>query len=151
MNLPYRTLGPESIKGTFGWADEGSTLDDAMEFVVKNGMATRDFIPQYEFNPNRFKPGWQEAAKDCVPLEFYRLGSVDMYDETVSALLNGDAVWNAVNFMAHAMDAEELQKHGNEFGIWERNSWQPDDDMLLLGRQKIFRDAYVVREVTYSR
>jgi hypothetical protein len=60
-------------------------------------------------------------------------------------------VWNAVNFMAHAMDAEELQKHGNEFGIWERNSWQPDDDMLLLGRQKIFRDAYVVREVTYSR
>lgn len=149
-NLPYYTLAPESISGTFGWADKGGALDDAIDWIAVHGVAPRSLVPQYEFNPNNFSKGWEEAAKDCIPYEFYRLGSIDMWDETMTALLNGDSVYFAVMWLAHAMNAEELQKVDGEYCIWTPNSWKENQDMLLKGRKKIFDDAFVARRVTYS-
>lgn len=151
MNLPYVELAPESISGTFGWADEGGALDDAIDWIKENGVAPRSLVPQYNFNPNSWNPTWKDAAKNVVPLEYYQLGKKDMWAETMTALLNGDSVYFAVMWLMHAMNAEELQKRGNEYGIWTPNTWPEDQDMLLLGKKKIFDDAFVVREVTYSR
>jgi hypothetical protein len=151
MGLPYVQLAPESILGCNGYRNIGGFLDRALEWVSSNGMAPRSLVPQYAINPNTWNPEYKSAALNVVPLERFDLGTVDMWAECMTALLNGDSIYLAYDWLAHAMCGMELQKKGNEYGLWFPNTWKPEDTMLVFGQKKVPSEAYVVRAATYSR
>lgn len=151
MGLPYYQLAPESISGTFGFADRGGACDDAIAWVKEHGVASRQIVPQYNFNPSSWPAEWKNDALNCVALEVFDLGTKDMWAETMTALLTGESVYYGINWLRHAMNAEELQKVGNEYCVWTPNTWGAGQDMLLKGSKKIFDEAFVVREVTYAK
>ena len=152
MGLPYIQYAPESVSGTYGWSDAGSMCKHAIAWVKAHGIAPRSFVPQYSFNPKSFAVGWEQAALDCVALEVFDLGTKDIEAEVMTALLTGEAVHFGVDWLMHAMNYEEIQKQKNgEYGFWTPNTWGAGRDMLLLGSKKIPDEAYVVRQVTFSR
>ena len=151
MMLPYVQLAPESIAGTYGFRDQGGALDDAISYIQSHGVAPRSMVPIYNLKPTSWPAGWEQESLNCVPLEIFDLGTKDMYSECMTALLNGESIYFGINWLAHAMNFEEIQKVGIEYCFWTPNTWGQGQDMLLSGRKKIPDDAFVVRQVTYAR
>jgi len=150
-NLPYHQLAPESIAGTYNFKDQGGALDDALAYIATHGVAPRSMVPLYDLDPKTFIPGWAAKSLDVVPLERFDLGAKDMWAECVTALLSGDAIYIAYDWLSHAMNMEELQYKGTEICPWLPGTWGAGQDMLVSGSHKVPSEAYVVRQVTYSK
>ena len=149
MRRPYVQLAPESLLGCNGYNDIGWFLDKALEWASQYGMAPRSMVPQYAINPKLWDERYKQEALKYIPFERYDLGTKNMYDECMTALLSGDAVYVGYRWLRHAMDIESLQKQGNEYGFWTPNTWGEGNEMLLFGQKKIPDEAYVVRAMNY--
>lgn len=126
--LPHVDLNPWFIyqKTSGGW-DRGSSIDENLEFILKNGIAPESVWPRDKGWQTKPSDAAYEAALAFRDIEVFDIASID---EMVSALLTGCAVvygskGHAVVKIEHLDDDKGLDvnswgtdwKDGG-FGVW---------------------------------
>lgn len=129
--LPYRPLSPSSVAGpVVNYVDKGWYIEEALNYMVTNGVATTDYVPQTTNDRSKFKLGWKESAagnkvtkwRDIAPRDFQAQGSLVLQNNPVAA---------AVNWMGHAIPYVQLLDRYpnlrptdfNRYGMKYVNSW----------------------------
>jgi hypothetical protein len=148
---PHVDLCPESLGRDVNWRNAGNYCGSAIAAAAKWGMCDRSFSPKrYSLSPSTWTKGWEQEALSHRVLEWYELGTVNMWQEVVTALLLGHGVYFGVNWLSHAMWFSELQIVGEKIGAWTPNTWGDGEDMLLTGAKAIPDEAYVIRSSVWS-
>lgn len=152
QGLPFVQLSPESLAEDVGYRNAGNMLDSALAYAAKNGIATRDFVPQFKINPKDWKEGWKEDRKNYIPLEWFDLGGKDVWAETVTALLSGDGCFIGLDWWRHAVwyDMLGINDKG-QIGVHTPNSHGEGNDVWLFGSKAVpSMGSFVLRSITFS-
>jgi hypothetical protein len=140
QNRPYVELAPETLGGAVNWRNSGYYIDRALSYWAKHGMATREYIPDHEINPKRFKEGWEQNALLCVPTESIDFGYGDreyLWHVAVSMTLTGIFVpWIGLDWWRHAITYGKLVIDGGEVCPYTRNTHKRGDDRIIKGSRK---------------
>lgn len=137
--LSYTELAPESLGGVVGWSNAGGYMTRDLEWAADHGISPRDFCPTHVINPRSFKTGWQDAAKQYTPLEWFELGhSGDLWAECVTALLSGFPVYPGFAWWSHSVMLGGLTEDidGEIENSWGP-SWSDGGYAVLSGSKKV--------------
>ena len=152
MGLPPELLAPESLAECVNYRNAGYYLDRALEYAAKNGIARRQFVPQYKLNPKDWQAGWKEDRANFVPLEWWDLGGKNVWAETVTLLLNGMGCYVGLDWWSHAVFYDRLVIDGQRLGVHTPNTHGPGKDVNLFGSKAIpSMGSFGIRSVTYSK
>jgi hypothetical protein len=150
--LEFELLAPESLAELTGYRNRGYYLDRALEYAAKNGIARRQFVPQYKLSPQQWQAGWEQDRANFVPLEWWDIGGKDVWAETVTILLSGKGCYVGLDWWGHAVFYDRLVLDGNRLGIHTPNSHGPGQDVNLFGSKAIpSMGSFGVRSVTWSK
>ncbi len=154
---PPVRLSPFSLAWLVGWKNRGYYLDEAIAGAIERGIASEEFVPQYNLNPNTFKEGWEENALLYRPTMWWDTrrsdGDLEMIRQSLSLLKTGRPLSAGYNWWGHAtevcgMEWDETQLHGIVWVI--RNSHAEPDVIRLAGEKGIPDEAYCPRETSLS-
>jgi hypothetical protein len=149
--LPFQLLAPESLGGDVNWRSQGNMLDSALAYAAKNGIARRQFVPQYEINPKKFDPAWEKDRINFVPLEWWDLDGPDVWAATVTALLSGFGCYIGLDWWSHAVFYDRLVLDGKKIGVHTPNTHGPGNDVNLFdSKARPSLGSFVCRSVTYQ-
>ncbi|MFA5056500.1 MAG: hypothetical protein WC485_00165 [Opitutaceae bacterium] len=148
--LPFVQLQGESLIGVTGGRIQGYYLDKALTWMLKYGIASSEYVPQHEYNRNRWKPGYEQDALQYMPLEGFDGGARDIWAETITALVDGHGCYAAYNWARHAVWLDGLVLDGNRIGVHTPNTHGPGNDWTLFGSKAIPSELYVIRATTYN-
>lgn len=169
--LPFVRLSAGNLYGRInGGRDAGSTLADAIRELETRGVCRAELVPELEWRPHRWPPGWQEDARRFRVIEAWDCPS---FDHIASAIQLGFGVNIGIligsNFTpgpdgwipprsgragGHAMCAVGLARKGNTWGVKIVNSWGPRWGQRGFGiipesyfRDQLWTDGWAVRVV----
>lgn len=153
MGLPVILLGPTSLGGAVGWRNEGYYLDGAIDWAKKHGITPAEFLPDMlSINYRQFKTGWEDAALNFRPTEWWdtdRGAGVDsMISQCLTILGTGTSVHIAYGWWGHALCLDgliwdETQKYNIRWVI--RNSHDEDDHIEMTGDRGVPDEGYGIR------
>jgi hypothetical protein len=103
MGGEYIETAPESLGGCVGYRNVGNDMTSTLVWAMENGIALRKFVPKYSLNTRNWQSGWQADAATRKPVECFDLGQTDVWAETVSALLQGYAIYMGYSWWSHAL------------------------------------------------
>lgn len=153
QNQPYRRLSPTSVAAPIkNYRNQGGWGSQALEFIIKYGVAAEEFWPQNRIDQQYFEPSRENAALHKVT-EWWDLRSRN-FDEKASCLLANMPVPSGYSWMGHEMCSCDLivLKNGG-FGCRDLNSYSSDgtfDEYILTESRGAADDAVVPRTVTPS-
>ena len=150
MGLLQVQLAPESLSELTGGRNAGYYCDKAMQYVMRNGIAPREYVSQYELNQRKWKPGWQDARGNFRVLEGFDGGARNIWAETISVLLYGWPCYVGYDWWRHAVMLDGIVLDGNKIGVHAVNTHGPGKDVALFGSKAVPGELYVPRSVTYS-
>lgn len=145
-------LSPESLAEDVGFRNKGNSLDSALEYAAQYGIASREFVPQFDISKKNWKSGWEDNRKNYIPLEWWDLGGKDVWAETVTALLCGEGCYVGLSWWSHAVwyDMLGIDDKGR-IGVHTPNSHGEGKDVWLFGSKAIpSMGSFVIRSVTYA-
>ena len=149
---PYVELAPES-NGAAGWRNVGYYPEKAMAWWAKNGLATREYVPDHVLNTSRFKEGWKDDAAKCKVLEGIDCGYGQRelnWQRACTMLFNGKLVpWVGLNWWEHAVSYGKLVVQKGEVCPYTRNTHARNADRILTGRYKYPDSLIAIRELTF--
>jgi hypothetical protein len=145
-------LAPFSLGWLVGWRNRGFYLDGAIKGACEQGIASAEFVPEYELNTRNFKAGWEADALKYRPLEFFDTrrsdGEAKMIQQCLSILATGRPLYIAYNWWGHALQCCAMrwdEKERNSI-VWViRNSHNEKDVIELVGTKGVPDEAYGVR------
>jgi hypothetical protein len=151
-----KRLSPFSLGWLVNWRNEGYYVDKALAGARERGIATVEYVPEYNLNPQTFKPGWEADAMKHRPLEWWdtrrSLGTESMISQALAILKTGEAAPGALDWWGHAlpvvgMDWDESVSN-NIVWLW----WNSHDDGIIeiTGSRGVPDELYGVREVNWS-
>ena len=119
-------LSPEHLFGQVASWGEGSGLDEILQAMVKTGVCSRELIPQDNWRPSEWPPGWEAEAGQNKMREWIDLDA--RFDAVATALqrfrlcLVG-VYWPGTRRKGHGVCVTELWRAGENWGIGGPNSW----------------------------
>jgi len=151
QGLPYVELAPESLGGCVNYRSVGNSLDDALAWAAKHGIAPRSLVPAHNLRVQSWGAEWQKQAANHVPLEWWDLGAKSMWGETVSVLLTGGVVYAGYDWWGHAVKLDKLVLVGSEVCVSGPNSWGANQRFVLKGNRKMpSLGCFAPRSVSFS-
>lgn len=154
-----------------GGVDAGSTLDDNLNELVRNGAVPASVVGPLDWQPSRWPKNWKDAAAPYKVLEAW---DAPTFEEMVSAILLGFPVVYGImigsNFVVqpdgwvapkrgsgggHAMLGLGIVVENNRIGIITQNSWGTrwGRNGVAIVPQDYFTgwiDGYALRSAVYS-
>jgi len=137
------------------WRNSGYYCDRAIAGAREKGIAPVEYVPEYQLNPNKFKPGWQQEALKYRPIEWWDTGGTkqQMLKQVVSILATGRPLYVAYNWWGHALEMcglvwDESKSYNLIFYL--RNSHDESDVIAMTGYNAIPDEAYGVRACTIA-
>jgi hypothetical protein len=155
---PPVRLSPFSLGWLVDWRNRGYYIDKALAGAAERGIASEEFVPQYNLNPRSFKEGWEENALQHRPTGWWDTrradGEVQMIRQCLSILKTGRPLPAGYNWWGHAtevvgMEWDETQLHGIVWVI--RNSHDEPDVIRLAGERGIPDEAYGERSTSFPQ
>jgi len=154
QGMPHVMLSPESLGWLVNWRNQGYYLDAAIKGARDRGIATREYVPQHQLNPGRFKVGWEKNAKLYRPLEWWdtrRTSDVSMLLQCATGLASGRPGYIAYNWWGHALELVGLRYQVDLYlnVAWIiRNSHGERDYIELTGTRGVPDECYFPRTVS---
>lgn len=145
-------LSADSLAEDVGFRNAGNSLDSALEYAATHGIASREFVPQYDIKQKNWKPGWEVDRQNYIPLEWWDLGGKDIWAETVTSLLSGHGCYVGYNWASHAvwLDMLGINDKG-QIMVHTPNSHGEGNDWWLVGSRAIpSMGSFVIRSMTLS-
>lgn len=151
-NMAYRDLAFESGGGAVGYRKVGNSLDSSLAYVAKHGFCRRSYVPDLSTNPREWEDGWEEDALLNRPTEWWDVGAVDVWKETVSILLTGMPVYVGLLWWGHAVMYDELVIVDGEICPHSPNTHGDGQDVILKGKKKYpSLGCFAPRVATFSQ
>lgn len=148
MNLPYVKLSPASVAAPVkGYSNSGGWGGEALEYIVKHGVASVDFWPANAISRQYFDSS-RDNAKLHIVTEWLDL-KPRSFDQKMTLLLNRIPVPSGYNWMRHEMCGFDptIDANGN-FGCIDRNSWGKNQEWYALSERYGTPDDAVAPYVT---
>jgi hypothetical protein len=148
---PPIRLAPFSLGWLVGWKNQGFYLDGALAGAKERGIASAEYVPEYNLKPKTFKAGWEDNAKLIRPDEVWDTdpsSTTKMIQHCISILATGRSLYIAHNWWSHALEIcgvnwNEKEKYNLE---WiHRNSHDEKDVIILTGDRGVPDEAYGIR------
>jgi len=112
-----------------------------------------EFVPEYESNPSRFKPGGQEEAKKYRPLEWWDVNTnrtaQDVIRQCLTILATGRPLYVAYNWWAHALVCVGLVWDQSRV-VWQLWNSHGDGVIEISGSRGVPDEAYGVRATSWG-
>ena len=176
MGLQNKRVSPAYIYGGINdGVDQGSTLEDGMARLIKNGYVFTDIVPEFNFNPNQWPEGVDNIAQTRTVTEAWLCPT---FEHIASASLCGFAVvvgvfWGNRDAIdqngwlsddpsggiagGHALATFSIAKRGNRFGMKTVNSWGDEwgaAGWCILPEQRFrgpFKGAWAIRQLSIAK
>lgn len=155
--LAPRRLSPFSLGWLVNWRNTGYYCDRAIAGARERGIASVDYVPEYELNPKRFKDDWEKDALNHRPSQWwdtYKQNDLFMIRQCLTILRTGRAGYVAYNWWSHALEVCGMHWDESElYGIvWDlRNSHGEDDVIQLTGRYGVPDEFYGLQQTSLPR
>ena len=152
MGQPFVQLSPESLAEDVGYRNRGNSLDSALEYASKYGVASRATVPQHKISESQWNPQYKDERQLFMPLEWYDLGGKNVWAETVTALLMGFGCYVGYDWASHAVFLDMLAVNDKgQITAHTPNSHGPKNDWWLSGFKAIpSMGSFVLRSVTLA-
>jgi hypothetical protein len=147
-------LAPFSLGWLVGWKNQGYYCDRAIAGAKDKGIASAEFVPEYNTNYNQFKSGWQQDALNYRPTEWWDMGgsgNTAKIQQCLTILATGRALYVAYNWWGHALEVCGMRWDESEQNnvVWIlRNSHNENDVIELTGSKGVPDEAYGVRSTS---
>lgn len=159
--LPYLHLSPSSVACPItGFRNVGGYPEEACKFMVDNGVATTDFVPETTVDRSDFKVGWKESASCNRVTEWLDVGA-DAQMQNTMLLLNFPLIC-AHNWWGHAikhlrlidrnisMAASNPLRYGRIFLNSWSESYGDGGCGTLEGNRAIADTAYGIQQAKFA-
>jgi len=151
---PPIRLSPFSLGWMVKWRNAGYYLDAAILGAKQRGIASADFVPEYNLNPQSFRKGWQTNALLYRPLEWWDTQpdrAHSMTSQCLTILATGRPCYVSWYWWSHAaevvaLDWDESLKVPVTWTV--RNSHAELDFIELTGDRAVPDEAYGVRAIS---
>lgn len=156
MGLPFVKFSPSSVAAPImNFANVGGWPEQALDWIMKNGIAPVSHVPYVTTNPRDFKPGWKEEAAKYKIVKSEAVGKNKQ--RIGSKLLQRKPLCSAFMFMSHAMAPLALTDDNprlpvNEptrYGLRVLNSHN-DGIMKLEGRRAMPDSAFAISQANFA-
>lgn len=147
-------LAPFSLGWLVNWQNAGYYLDAAIKGARERGIASAEFVPEYNLIPRSYREGWEKNAMRYRPLEWWdtrRSSDSEMLRQCATVLASGRPGYVAYNWWGHAVELVALnwdETLRNNVAWVIRNSHGEDDLIELTGSRGVPDEAYGVRTVS---
>lgn len=125
--LPYIELAPESVGGPInGWRNEGGMPDEALEYIVQNGMCPQSYLDRANsLSPSRWKDGWKAAALLFRAVEYIGSVASKLWDFACTCALRNIPTVPWFNWWSHCISGSYQLRvtSGGIIEILNRNNW----------------------------
>lgn len=150
-------LAPFSLGWQVGWRNRGNSLDTALKGACERGIASSEYVPEYELDYRKFKQGWEQNALNHRPTEFYDTrrseGEKSMILQCLTILATSRPLYIAYNWWGHALECIGMRWDETERNniVWIiRNSHGEKKPIELVGVKGVPDEAYGVRATSFS-
>jgi hypothetical protein len=153
---PPVRLAPFSLGWLVDWQNRGYYLDATIKGAKDRGIASAEYVPEYNLNPSTFKAGWEEDAYNYRPLEWWDTpysSDDQMIQYMITILATGRACYVAYNWWGHALEVCGInwnESQSNNIEVVLRNSHAEDDVIILTGSRAIPDELYGVRASSFA-
>jgi len=155
-NQDHVRLSPFSLGWLVDWKNAGYYLDGTIKGARDRGIATIEYVPEYNLRPNTFKPGWEQDALKYRVLEWWDTQGTSaqtMLQHCATILSMGRPCFVAYNFWGHALELVALnwdQRYPNNV-VWVlRNSHGELEVIGLTGSRGVPDEAYGPRSTSLA-
>lgn len=154
--LPYVPLSPSSVAGPImNFANVGGWPEQALDWIMKHGVAPVSHVPYVTTNPREFKAEWQKEALKFRISKFENVGKNKQ--RIGSKLLTRKPLCSAFMFMEHAMAPLALTDDNprlpvdepTRYGLRVLNSHN-DGIMKLEGRRAMPDSAFAIAQTNFA-
>lgn len=141
-------LSPFSLGWLTGWRNAGFYCDRAIAGARERGIASAEFVPEWNLRPSTFKPGWEQDALNyrCGKWwDTYKQNEIMMLQQCLTILRTGTALYVAYNWWSHALELVAMlwdETERNNVVIVLRNSHAEPDVIELAGSRAVPDEAY---------
>lgn len=161
QGLPPRRLAPFSLAWLVRWQNAGFYPDRAIAGANERGIATADFVPEYNLDPSSYKPGWEADALRYRPLEWWdtrRDSELSMIAQCLTMLHVGTPLYVAYHNWGgsrrgHALECVGMLWDETERNnvVWLlRNSHDEPGPIEVAGTNSVPDEAFGVREISLA-
>jgi len=153
---PAVRLSPFSLGWLVRWQNSGYYLDATIEGARDRGIASAEFVPEYNLSPRSFEDGWEKDARLHRPLEWWdtnKRSDSQMLQQCATILASGRPCYVAYNWWGHALELVGLtydSRLANNVAWVLRNSHGEDDFIELTGSRGVPDEAYGVRATSLA-
>jgi len=150
-------LSPFSLGWLTGWSNQGYYCDRAIAGARDRGIASQEYVPQYNLRPSTFKSGWEQDALNYRALEWWdtRYSSESaMVQQMITILATGRPCYVAFNWWSHALMVTGVNFNTsvrNNVEVVLRNSHGEQDPIILTGTRAVPDELYGVRATSFSK
>lgn len=148
---------PFSLGWMVNWKNRGYYCDKAISGARERGLAPADYVPEYQLDTSKFTAGWETAALDCRPTEWWDVdvSGADMLiiRQVLTGLRDGWASYIAYNWWGHALACVGMRWDTSEKNNVVWIDWNSHDDGMieLAGNKGVPDEAYIVRATSLPR
>lgn len=152
---PHVLLGPTSLGWLVNWRNAGNYLDETISGARERGIAPASFTAGYSIDRRRFKQGWEEAAQNYRPLEWWDIPGSRGDTTTghcLAVLRSGCPLCVAYDWWGHALECVGMKWDADrrQVGWVLRNSHGERDQIVIWGQRGVPDEAYGVRSCSIS-
>jgi hypothetical protein len=142
---------PNSLGWMVNWRNQGYYLDATIKGASERGIAPASMCPEYELNPKRFDPKWQEEALKFRPVEWWDTdrseGVSGFIQQCLAILMTGRGGYVAHDDWGHALECTGMIWDESVLNniVWVHFNSHSDGAIELAGRAAIPDEFYGVR------
>lgn len=153
---PFVHLSPSSIAGPItGYRNIGGYVEEALDWMIKKGVASEEYVPQTTLSRSDYKVGWQANAELHKVSGWEDVGRNKQ--RQITKLLNKKPLSCAFMYMSHAMAVVNVTddnprmpaNNPNRYGLEPLNSWG-DGIIKIEGSRAIADNCYAVTQASFA-
>lgn len=150
-------LAPVTLGWLVGWRDRGYFLDETLNGARQRGIAPAEYVPNPHNNsPASFKSGWEKAALDYRPTEWWETRQGDnmlKIRQALTILRAARSLYVALAWWGHALSicGMEWDESSSTNITWlYRNSHNEDSLIRLKDSKGVPSEFYGLRAASFA-